>query len=1090
MIDACPSPHQLLQLLAEELSRDESDVVADHVQVCQACQQSLDTLVGQARRGSPAGSGPSSAEDLDFLSGLKKQGPGYVVGGDERRSGIVPTCDAPLPATIGGYDILSRLGAGSTAVVYQAQDRQLGRVVALKVMQSNARPDVRARFRREAMAVARLQHPELVPVFEIGEHDGQLFLAMEFVDSGSLADYLHGMPQPPREAAAFVERIARAVAYAHQESIVHRDLKPANILLASRPQSSPAAADRHLPSARHLPLEAYQPKVADFGLAKCLDEDVDLTRSDALVGTPTYLAPEQLREPNSSGPSCDIYALGVLLYEMLCGRVPLVGPTILATLRLVAVAEPLPPRRLVPQVPRALETICLKCLAKDPDRRYATMLELAEDLRFFCEGRPIRARRVGWCERTWLWSRRNRLVAGLTASLVATLVAASCALLLMLIRVNRHAEEAVAHSRRADEHAYVSDMRMVQHAWDGHHFGRLRELLESHRPEHAGGIDRRGFEWYLWNQLGDLAECTLVGHTGWVNGVCYQPDGRSLASASDDGTLRIWTADTGSLLRTINAGSRMLDVCYSPDGRRLASASTNRVVQVWDAATGRSIAKLKGHTQWVSSLCFSPDGRRLASGSRDGTVRVWDPDAGTTVLILREHEDDVNMVRYSRDGKWLASASSDGTVKLWEASAGKLNKTLAHDPGEVKSLAFRPDGQQLASGLDDGTLTFWDLPSSKKLESLPAHTSGISSISYSPDGGQLVSASADRTIRIWDVATRREACLLQGHAEWISEACFSPDGQFLASSSHDGTIKIWNQHRERGMFKLPPCPGNVTGSCFSPDGKTLALAVGASAQLWTVPPQKPRHLLAADACIGCLKFNADGRLLAVGSEDGQIHVWSPQSERQTHAMTEPGPPIVDLCFAAEPQSLVSISRAGRAVVWRLEHDPPMQIQTHDIGPLAAACLGPGGRRVATVLEDGSLRVWDVATGKMLWRRKAHARPAVAVAFSPDGRLIVSGSADKTARIWDAESGQPRATLNGHSHTILAIAFSADGRRVVTAAKDKLFKLWNVDAGQELWSIKIASASPLSVAFGADGTYLVTSAGADVRLWHAPHISGE
>ena len=628
--------------------------------------------------------------------------------------------DPPLPAAIGGYDILARLGVGSTAVVYKAQDRQLGRVVALKVIQSNARPDMRARFRREATAAARLRHPELVQLFEIGEHDGQLYLVMEFVDSGSLADYLHGIPQPPREAAAFVERIAHGVAYAHAQGIVHRDLKPANILLASQPQSS-TSADRNPHSARQRPpLEAYQPRVADFGLAKCLDEDVDLTRSDALIGTPTYLAPEQIRESSASGPACDIYALGVLLYEMLCGRLPLVGPTILATLRLVAGAEPLAPRRLQPQVPRALETICLKCLAKDPARRYATVLELAEDLRRFCEGRPIRARRVGWCERAWLWCRRNPLVAGLAASLAITLVTAGCAVVLLMIRVNRHADEAEAHARRADDHAYVSDMRMVQHAWDGHHFGRLRELLDAHRPERNGGIDRRGFEWYLWNQLSALDERTLVGHSGWVNSVCYRPDGRYLASASDDGTLRVWAAETGSAYsRTLNVGSRLLDVCYSPDGRRLASASTNRMVQVWDVATGELTAKLTGHTGWISSVCFSPDSQRLASSSRDGTVRVWDPAARTTALELREHKDDVNMVRYSPDGKWLAAASSDGTVNLWDASSGKLDKTVFQSKSEVKGLAFRPDGQQLSAGLDDGTITIWDLPSGTKLGSIP-----------------------------------------------------------------------------------------------------------------------------------------------------------------------------------------------------------------------------------------------------------------------------------------------------------------------------------------------------------------------------------
>ncbi len=1085
MIKACPSHDQLLQLLAENLPHSELETVAEHVQLCGACQQSLEVLVSRNRPDSSSSGEPKADEDLQFLTALKKLGPGY--GDNEPEETLMRLGDPPLPARIGDYDLLSRLGAGGTAVVYKARDRRLGRIVAVKLIQpqANARPEIRTRFRREATAVARLQHPELVHVFEIGEHEGQLFLVMEYVDSGTLADYLHGIPQPPRETAAFVERIARAVAYAHEQGIVHRDLKPANILLASQPQSSTASERQQQSLAgRRLPLEAFQPKVADFGLAKTLDEDVDLTRSNAVLGTPTYLAPEQIRESSASGPSCDIYALGVLLYEMLCGRLPLVGPTILATLRLVAGAEPMPPRRLEPQVPRALETICLKCLAKDPARRYATVLELAEDLRRFCEGRPIRARRVGWSERTWLWSRRNPLVAGLTACLVATLVAGGYALVLLMIRINRHAAEAEAQAQRANEHAYVSDMRLLPRAWDDHQIGLMRELLNEHRPEHRGDMDRRGFEWYFWNQLGHLEDRTLAGHQGWLNAVCYRPDGRLLASASDDGTVRIWVADTGALERTIEGGERVFDVCYSPDGKLLAGCGTAKTVMIWDAATGRSVAKLAGHTQWVSSVCFSPGGRRLASASRDGTVRVWDFAKYSSVLEL-EHKNGVNRVCYSPDGHYLATAVRDGTIRIWDAKTGEKQKTLTVSNAEPKCLAFRPDGKQLACGADDGQITFWELPGGHKQGAVPIHTGWVTGVCYSPDANFLLSTSADRTLRVLDVSTRRERSMLQGHTEWISSGCFSPDGNFIASASHDGMIKIWNPRRSQGTLQMQSSCGPVARCCFSPDSKTLAVACGPSVQLWTEATTDPHPWATDGSTIACLSFSTDGKRLATGSQDGNLRIWTVSSGAQEAQISLPKETLVEVRFTPEGQSLASVTAEGHASVWDLRGEKPKQGPVCNVGPLTAASLSPLGGRVAVVNEQGVLRVWDLTTGKVRCQCQAHKLAATVVAYSPDGRLVATGSADKTVRVWDAGSGRLRLTLSGHMHAIRAIAFSADGKRIVTAGADKMVKLWTADTGQELAAVKSTAAAPMSVAFSADGTLLATSAGSDVKVWRAP-----
>jgi serine/threonine-protein kinase len=353
---------------------------------------------------------------------------------------------APPPAATGwphvpGYEIEAELGRGGMGVVYKARQTDLGRPVALKMILAGAHASAAqlARFRAEARAEARLQHPNIVQVYEIGEHDGLPYFSLEFVDGGNLGQKAGRQPQPPRDAAGLVEALARATHYAHERGVVHRDLKPANVLLT---------ADG-------------TPKIADFGLAKVLDDEAGSTRTGSVVGTPSYMAPEQaLGRHRDVGRTTDVYALGAILYELLTGRPPFLGATMLDTVEQVRTEEPLPPTRLQPKVPRDLETICLKCLQKDARKRYAGADELAEDLRRFLAGEPIKARPVGSAERLWRWCRRNPRLAGLSAAvalLLVTVAAGALAFAYQIDRKQRETEqaraEAVEASAAAQEHA-------------------------------------------------------------------------------------------------------------------------------------------------------------------------------------------------------------------------------------------------------------------------------------------------------------------------------------------------------------------------------------------------------------------------------------------------------------------------------------------------------------------------------------------------------------------------------------------------------------------------------------------------------------
>jgi Tol biopolymer transport system component len=687
-----------------------------------------------------------------------------------------PTDKGPL-GRLDGLHMRRELGRGRFAVVYEAVD-ELDRVVAVKVLRPQLAADARerARFEQEARKAAAVRHDHIVTVHRVGQAPGSalLYLVMECLAGETLAQRLRRQGVlPPREAAAVVRQVALGLAAAHAGGLVHRDVKPSNILLEDGGVASggvvSGSADDHSPLTTHQsPLRA---KVADFGLARATEAGSAASQSGALVGTPAYMSPEQVTTPGRLDGRSDVYSLGVVLYEALTGERPFRGLPHLV-LQQVVHDEARPPRKLNDAVPGDLETITLKCLAKEPGRRYPTAGELADDLQRWLEGRPIQARPVSPWERGVKWVKRRPAASGLlgvSGLSVLALVALAVGLFYntrlrdantrledALIEASEQRGEAEKQRTRAEEqegvarhYLYYSRIYMADRAWREAQIARMQELLDEQRPERTGKEDLRGFEWYYLWRLCHSSLLTFRGHTRAVISVAFSPDGKRLASASADGTVKVWDATSDQAALTLRGHpGQLLCVAFSPDGKHLASAGTDKTVKVWDAASGQVALTLKGHTGGVVSVAFSPDGKRLASGGVDRTVKVWDATSGQEALILQGHTGTVDSVAFSPDGKRLASASGDRTVKVWDATSGQEALTLQGHTDPVYSVAFSPDGKRLASASWDKTVKVWDATSGQEALTLQGHTDLVCSVAFSPDGKRLASASWDRTVKV------------------------------------------------------------------------------------------------------------------------------------------------------------------------------------------------------------------------------------------------------------------------------------------------------------------------------------------------------
>ncbi len=950
---------------------------------------------------------------------------------------------------IPGSDVLGRLGHGGMGVVYKAWQGRLHRDVAVKMILPgfDDAPSALARFRVEAEAVARLRHPNIVQLFELGDHDGRPYLVMELADGGSLAGRLTGAPWPGRDAAWLIESLARAVHYAHEHGVLHRDLTPGNVLF----------------------LADGTAKLSDFGLAKLLGDGATVTRSGALFGTPSYMAPEQAGgSSQNTGPSVDVYGLGAILYELLTGRPPFKSATQMETLSQVLQAEPVAPRQLQPNAPLDLETICLKCLRKEPGRRYVSALGLAQDLERFLQGRPIEARPVGALERAWRWGRRNRGWAAMMATTAALLVLIAVSTSLMSLSLRRALNQAKTQEFRAESAEQAANEALRQSYLEQAQALRLTGV-KGQRFQGLAAI-RKALRLPLANQppaeLRNAAIACLV-----------------LPDVDTDIEWEGWP--TGTLGFALDAGfERYVRVGAS------GTASLRRV------ADDREIASLpgSGRIAW-GGLLFSPDGRFLQHRFADGRVKLWRLDGAGPVVVFQglvSSPGPDSSASFRWDSRQLAvSNTADRSVRIHDTTTGKEVRRLPLG-GPAFHLAFRPGSTHLAVG-GEKVVRVFDLDAGNIPLRALSHPEDVSSIAWHPEGRILATTCDDLRIRLWDVSNGMLSLPpLDGHHADGMSVEFNHSGDRLASKDWGETMRLWDSRTGRQLLTA-----TGTATVFSADDRGLGAEItGSRARLLRIADGRELQTMVAANPSRRRRvyrhawYSPDGRFLMVDAIDSLV-VLDPASGGEVDKIPFAGTTVV----AFEPGNAAVLTWDQKLVLrWPIRDGPAATI--HVGPPRIIGQVDYTEPDPATGSPDGSVLVFpNRSRGAILLRRPANRlvlgprEDVRQCAISPDGRWVATGNFHGNqgvgATVWDAQTGKVVKDLTVEGRC--SVAFSPDGRWLVTGGGTS--RLWRVGTWEE--SSRLTEPNLRGAfAFSPDSKVLALAGGARQVLLVDPETGSE
>ena len=1043
---------------------------------------------------------------------------------------MAPAEEGPQSARIaagtrlGHYELPEKIARGGMGVVWRARQLSLNREVALKVIAEGelASEDFIERFHTEATAAASLDHPNIVPIYEIGEHEGRHFFSMKLIAGRTLTRESGGSPMPPRRVGRLLARLARAVHYAHQRGILHRDIKPNNILI-----------DRD-----------GEPHLTDFGLAKLIERESTITRTIAVLGTPSYISPEQAAGKTSQlTTAADVYGLGAVMYELLTGQPPFAGGTTFETVRQVLEQEPRPPSLLNPQVDRDLETICLKCLNKEPERRYGSAEALADDLERWLRGEPIVARPVSLTERAVKWVRRRPQIAVVLALTAVAPLAVIITLALSNVRIRAARQVIAAKAEESRQRVIQLNVAAgVRAMGDGDWSAALLWCAEAMRLENGNPFTEEPHRyrfasvlrempalrqmWFhgaaifsaefspdgtrivtasadstarVWSVNGQ-SDSPVLQHDGPVEQAVFSPDSTRVATISQDQTARVWDAVSGTPIAppiSLNSGGKQIS--FDPDGKWVLTPNGN-AAQIWNATTGEPVGPPLNHDQPVLCAAFSPDGRVVATGGEDNLVRLWEAATGRTLLQPLQHDLPIRNLWFSPDGRRLATATTYETARIWDTGTGELLAGPLKFRDHVLEVHFSAEGDRVLTASFDTTAQVWDAATLKPVSPPLEHHDVVATARWAPDGQRILTASWDHTSRVWDGATGKPLSPVLRHGARVDAASFSPDGSLILTADGAGVVRLWQLETNRATRLIVRHSEPVDDAVFSPDGKRLLTGSwDNTARLWDAVTGRELFVWAHSDWVRQVAFSTDGRYAMTFSGDGVTRFWDVLSGKERTALL-----LTNLTgiprFNPDGSRLLTI-----------EADTTARIRDALTGELMAPPLAHGtalafgefssdGRWVMTLGSNGSVRVWQADAGRPVGQL---IRPPDGSAFarlSPDGRRVVVrtlgrprpipggvgvANIQSAAQVYDVGTGKPVTPLLRHEGPISSLAFSPDGHRVATGSWDTTARVWDASTGAPVTPPMRHDRLVYQLTFSADGRRLLVASGnLHARLWDA------
>jgi WD40 repeat protein len=1140
---ACPSRAQLHRLLAEQLPEEEEAELASHLEACPVCQQVLEELTAAAVLGdsqatpfavaasdttdleTPAPNDATNPLDVDFRRHLQEQ---LATGAMPHHHAALAGEREPAPGTLAaelpvipGYEILKELGRGGMGVIYKARHVKLNRLVALKMILADefAPAPHLPRFLVEGEMIARLQHPNIVQIYHVGQHRGRPFFELEYVAGGTLAGLLKNGSLPPAAALRLVQQLANAVQYAHSQGIVHRDLKPANILMhkdegqgaRGEPESESSSSLAPHPS----PLI---PKITDFGLAKQVRLRSDLTTTGMVMGTPSYMAPEQAQASRNVGPAADIHALGAILYELLTGRPPFKADSPMATALQVLYEEPTPPGRLRPQIAVDLETICLKCLQKDPQERYRSAAELEDDLGRFERGEPIRARAVGWWEWSYKWARRRPALASLLAT-IAVLAVTSFAVITWLWN---QAEMRAIAEENANSKAQQHAQREQQARQDLARQTVGIVLDEGQRLAAAGDVDQglllmaRALELAAAAENADLERVIRINlaswqqqlvmlrgqfkHRDWVWSAAFSPDSQTVATVGKDRVARRWSVTSGKEIEpSLPHTYPVWSAAFSPDGRFLLTGAGSEdgrggEAKLWDAATGAAIPNFSLiHETRVGTVAFHPDGEVFLTIALDG-ARLWNTATCKPIGPVLKHQG-LRTGRFSPTGRWVVTAGLDGVARLWETSSGQLVASPRHGlpiKASVEAVAFSPNEGIVATGGADGAVRLWDTDTGESLEVAMLHRGPVRCVAFSPDGKLIASgaiavedhAKKKKVIvggetRVWDAATGELRHPPITCAKPVWSVAFNPDGRLLLTGSEDSYARFYWAASGRQLGKTLKQEGTVSNVVFSPDGRyALATSAGgygsaaarlldmsqtsAPARSW---PQRVAHMV----------VSPDGGTMLIANEK-RARLWDTAAVAPIGQEVDHGSEITSLIFHPRNEAFATLDSKGTDLrVWDRATQRPLGTCSHS-RPVSLLAFTHGAGLLTVC--DNTVYEWKLNGEAARPPQKPKGRVAL---LDPERRIAWVVSGGQLVR-WDLESSQATKSWPIPDPE-QRLKCSPDGRAVLTGVGASQVQLWDTATGKPKGPPLTHDGEPIVlVEFSSDSRIVATGSDRSIRLW--------